>query len=142
MKVNGPSPSAFTTGRSSAPPAADGFAPAEGGGSAAAAPTWPAANLAGVGSLEALLALQETPSPLERRRRAVRRSGRILDALEALRVSVLDPEILDASVLERLHAAVREARSQTDEPGLEGVLDEIELRAAVELAKREIRTAA
>jgi hypothetical protein len=38
--------------------------------------------------------------------------------------------------------AVRQERSATDDPRLEGVLDEIETRAAVELAKREARAAA
>jgi hypothetical protein len=95
-----------------------------------------------VGSLEALLALQETSSPLERRRKAVRRAGRILDALDELRIAVLDPDGLDAAALQRLQGAVREARGQTQDPGLEDVLEEIEIRAAVEMAKRETRAAA
>jgi hypothetical protein len=42
---------------------------------------------------------------------------------------------LNQGDLERLKQAVREERAATDEPGLEGVLNEIETRAAVELAK-------
>ena len=98
--------------------------------------------MSAVGSLEALLALQETSTPTERRRRAVRRAGRILDALDDLRIAVLDPVGLDRTALERLYGAVREARSQTEDPGLEDVLEEIEVRAAVEMAKRETRAAA
>ena len=142
MKVNGTPPSAFSTGQGAARPAAGGFALDQAAGSGAAVPASPASAMSAVGSLEALLALQETPSPLERRRKAIRRGGRILDALETLRLSVFDPETPDASALKMLQAAVREARSQADEPGLDGVLEEIEVRAAVELAKREVRTAA
>jgi len=39
--------------------------------------------------------------------------------------------------LERLARAIREQRSATEDPALEGLLDEIETRAAVELAKLE-----
>jgi hypothetical protein len=39
--------------------------------------------------------------------------------------------------LDRLKGAVVEARDATDDPRLEGILDQIETRAAVELAKRE-----
>jgi hypothetical protein len=38
-----------------------------------------------------------------------------------------------------LREAVRQERAGTEDAGLEGVLDEIEVRAAVELAKRETR---
>jgi hypothetical protein len=37
---------------------------------------------------------------------------------------------------------VRDSRSGTEDPALEGVLDEIETRAAVELAKSEMARAA
>ncbi len=72
----------------------------------------------------------------------MRRAGRILDALDDLRIAVLDPEGLDGAALQRLQGAVRDARGQTEDPGLEDVLEEIELRAAVEMAKRETRAAA
>ncbi|MEJ0065809.1 MAG: flagellar assembly protein FliX [Caulobacteraceae bacterium] len=44
---------------------------------------------------------------------------------------------LNPAVLERLTRAVREQRSMTDDPTLEGLLDQVETRAAVELAKLE-----
>ena len=142
MKVNGPSPPALAAGRGASRPIADGFAPEATTGPEGAATASSAAAMASVGSLEALLALQETLSPTERRRRAVRRGGRILDALDDLRLAVLDPAEIDGPALERLQAAVREARGETEDPGLNGVLEEIELRAAVELAKREMKPAA
>ena len=137
MKVNGSAPSNPASGRAASRPAADGFAPASTDGAAASAPAVRAAAMAAVDSLETLLALQETLSPTERRRRAVRRAGRILDALDDLRLAVLDPEALDGPALRQLQAAVREARSETEDPELDGLLEHIEVRAAVEMAKRE-----
>ena len=91
---------------------------------------------AGVMGVGALLALQDIGGPLERRRRAVRRAGRILDVLDALRLGLLDGE-LRTDDLDLLRRAVRDQREGTDDPGLEAVLDDIELRAAVEVAKLE-----
>lgn len=86
--------------------------------------------------VDALLALQDVGGPLERRRRAVSRAGRILDVLDEVKVALLGGE-LSLADLDRLSRAVREERAATDDPKLEAVLDEIELRAAVELAKLE-----
>lgn len=89
-----------------------------------------------VANLDALLALQDVGGPLERRRRAVGRASRILDALDDVKVALLDGA-LGMHDLDRLRRAVRDERAQTDDPRLEAVLDEIETRAAVELAKLE-----
>jgi hypothetical protein len=86
--------------------------------------------------VDALLALQDVGGPLERRRRAVRRAGRMLDALDDIKAGLLAGE-LSAGDLDRLRRAVRDERDHTDDPKLEAVLDEIELRAAVEVAKLE-----
>lgn len=91
----------------------------------------------GVMGVEALLALQDVGGPLERKRRAVRRAGRILDVLDEIKVALLDGD-LSAAELDRLRRAVRDERGLTDDPKLEAVLDEIELRAAVEVAKLEM----
>ena len=104
------------------------------GAAAGAAPTARAAGVTGVASLDALLALQEMGGPLERRRKAVGRAGRILDVLDDLRIAVIDGEVSGAH-LNHLMRAVRGQRENTEDPRLEGVLDEIEMRAAVELAK-------
>lgn len=94
-------------------------------------------GVSAVMGVEALLALQDVGGPLERKRRSVRRAGQILDVLDGLKVALLGGE-LDAGDLDRLRRAIREERQATDDPKLEGVLDEIETRAAVELAKLEI----
>jgi hypothetical protein len=44
---------------------------------------------------------------------------------------------LSPGEMDRLRRAVRDQRDATDDPNLESVLDEIETRAAVELAKLE-----
>ncbi len=114
-----------------------GFAPSGVGGAREAAPTAMTSATAAVASLDALLALQETYNPLERRRRAVTRAGRMLDMLDEMKLAILDGDV-SGDALERLRGAASEARSGTDDPRLEAVLDEIETRAAVELAKRDM----
>lgn len=90
----------------------------------------------GVGSIDALLALQAVDDVGERRRRAVRRGRSALDALDALKVGLL-AGTLDAAALAKLKAAATEAGDVSGDPRLDGILAEIELRAGVELAKFE-----
>ncbi len=139
MKITGPkSLSSAPVGQGGGRPAAAGmFAVPHGedGGAAALART---AGLSGVSSIDALIALQQVEEPGGRRRRAVRRAGKVLDALDEVKLKLIDGEP-DASDLERLSEAVREQRASTDDPGLNGLLDQIETRAAVELAKIEAR---
>jgi hypothetical protein len=106
------------------------------GGAAGAAGVARTGGVSGVSGLEALLALQDVGGPLERRRRAVSRAGRILDVLDEVKLALIDGDLSPAA-LDRLVRAVREERGNTDDGRLEGVLDEIETRAAVELAKLE-----
>lgn len=136
MKVTAPSASASSQARASGSAAAPGFAVALNGAGEAAAPGR-APGAGAVASLEALLAMQSADGPTERRRKAVNRAGRVLDALDAVKSALLgaDPS---AAALSELAAAVTDQRAQTDDSRLEGVLDEIETRAAVELAKAEM----
>jgi hypothetical protein len=94
-----------------------------------------AAPVAGVG---ALFALQEIPDATTgRRKAAVARGDMLLDRLGDIQLGLLEGTI-DRQGLTELAAAVRGARATTNDPALQGVLDEIELRAAVELAKLTI----
>jgi hypothetical protein len=106
-------------------------------GARAAGPAGPTASISAAPSLDALLALQEEPPAGERRRRAVRRAGRILDVLDDLKIALLEGR-MSPSALQDLQGLVREDRLETDDPGLKSVLDQIETRAAVELAKEEM----
>lgn len=142
MKVSGSGASGPVSGPG-APKSKDGggFSPAAGGLEEVSSPPMTAMP-SGVTSLDALLALQETSTPTERRRRAVVRADRMLDMLDQVKLALLDGQVSGES-LERLRVTVGETRAQTEDPGLEGVLNEIETRAMVELAKQDMaRTAA
>ena len=106
-----------------------GARPASGGAAAAA-------GLAPLTSLGALLAVQAVDDPLTGRRRARERGERLLDALDELRLALIEGR-LPARKLGALQTLVSEQRANADDPQLQAVLDEIELRAAVELAKLE-----
>lgn len=139
MKVTGTGGLSQTSG---AKPARGGGGGGEGfrvaGPAAPAAPAQVASagGVSGVMGVEALIALQDVGSPTERKRRSVSRASRLLDSLDDLKVALLGGDLSQAQV-EALGRAVREQRMATDDPKLEAVLDEIETRAAVELAKLE-----
>ena len=92
-------------------------------GSAVSAPT----------ELDAILALQAVEDPMQKKRRSVKRGRALLDNLEALKADLIVGKV-SAARLERIVALVRNAREQVD-PELDAVIEEIELRALVELAK-------
>ncbi|MGE0564158.1 MAG: flagellar assembly protein FliX [Pseudolabrys sp.] len=97
-----------------------------------------ASGLRAVTSLDALIALQGVEDPTERKKRAVGRGRHALDVLDALKVAVLDGD-LESSVIGRLKAASEGLKAGSGDPGLDGVLAEIDLRVAVELAKAGVR---
>jgi len=140
MKVNGTSGVGSASGPGKPRAAGDGLGFRLPAAEAAAAPVQVAraAGLSGVMSVDSILALQEMGGPLERKRRAVRRAGRILDVLDEVKVSLLSGD-MSAQQLDKLRIAIRDEREGTDDTRLEGVLNEIETRAAVELAKLECR---
>ena len=139
MKVNGTSGVTQTSGAKSARPAGggEGFRVPGPAGAQAPAQVSSASGVGGVLGVEALLAMQDIETPTERRRRSVRRAGRLLDELDEIKIALLGGE-LGTAQLERLGRAIREQRSGTEDPKLETLLDEIETRAAVELAKLEM----
>ncbi|MGV3489975.1 MAG: flagellar assembly protein FliX [Devosia sp.] len=85
-------------------------------------------------SLDALLALQAVEDPLLKKRRAARRGSQLLDTLDGLKTDLLAGKMSEGR-LNQLMAVMSQAREQSD-PGLDALLDDIELRARVELAKR------
>ncbi|HEX7800638.1 MAG TPA: flagellar assembly protein FliX [Asticcacaulis sp.] len=110
------------------------------GASGASKSAGPAQASAAVGMLgvDALLAIQSEDDVMTgRRRRQVRRSKDILDALDDLRISVLSGDIDDEALL-RLQGLIALHREDVADDRLQGVLNEIETRACVELAKRRL----
>lgn len=139
MKVSGPSaPTTAAPSRSAS--AASGFSLSSASSAAPAAAPSAAAGPAGVAGLSALVALQGIETATERRRRAVRRGGGLLDRLDELKLALLSGETGEGA-LRRLGQSLREARPEDDDPRLGDLLNQIDLRAAVELAKEEARRA-
>ena len=91
-----------------------------------------------VGGIDALIALQGVEDQAERRRRSVKSGRNALDLLDELKVGLLGGP-LDQSTLLRLKSAAAELKTESGDPGLDGVLAEINLRVEVELAKAGIR---
>lgn len=140
MKVTGPLGAASTPTARPVARSAGGFTLPSSGGAAAAAQTGVASSASGVTGAAALMALQGVEGPMERRRRAIRRGSRLLDQLDALKLALLDGRDA-AAALGRLARDLDEEREAGAEPGLEALLDQIDLRASVELAKAEIARA-
>jgi hypothetical protein len=81
-----------------------------------------------------LLALQSVEDPLLKKKKLVRRGNQLLDALEAIKTDLLVGQVGEGR-LNQLMALISQARDSGG-PGIDGLLDDIELRARVELAKR------
>ena len=137
MKVTGPSGPSSPNGARPAK-AAGGFSVPSATGAASAGATAAAAAVSGVAGVSALMALQGVEDPTERRRRALRRGGGLLDRLEELKLALLSGEAGEGT-LERLGRSLREERPIDADPDLNSLLAQIDLRAAVELAKADLR---
>ncbi len=97
----------------------------------------PASTVSGgaaLGPVDALLALQEVSEDPGGRNRGRRRGEELLDSLDELRYGLLAGSVWLGAIA-RWAALVAATRGQVDDPRLVMVLDEIEVRAAVELAK-------
>lgn len=84
--------------------------------------------------VDALIALQEVPDALTGHRRAVMRGASMLDLLDEVRVGLLSG-IIPRGRLRSLLDALKGRRESIEDPRLAQLIDEIELRASVELAK-------
>ncbi len=86
-----------------------------------------------VTQVDALLALQSAEDPIFAKRRAVFRGETILETLEAMKTDLLAGYV-NESHLNKLLATVQQAKMKSD-PELDALIEDIELRAKVELAK-------
>ncbi len=138
MKVTNTSGTGSPTGagKARATGGGQGFQLPNVGGASAPAAAASVSSLSPVMNVSALLALQDVGTPTERKRKAVRRAARMLDALDEMKLNLLSGEpTLDS--LTKLQQAIKDQREGTEDPKLEEILNEIETRAAVELAKLE-----
>lgn len=94
------------------------------------ASTMPVASTTGI---DAILALQTVGDFKESRRKAVKRGTDMLDLLEDIKADLLVGR-MGAGQLDALISQLRGMRERVD-PGLDAVIDDIELRVLVELAK-------
>lgn len=89
-----------------------------------------------IASLDALLAVQEVDDPTKRasNKRARHRAGKILDQLENIRVKMLCGGLTVGHMID-VADVVASHRDKIDDPKLTSIMDEIDLRAQVEIAK-------
>ena len=92
-----------------------------------------AAPIAATSGIVALLALQAVEDPMLAKKKALRRGNALLDALESIKADLLIGQVSEGR-LNQVMAMIGQARER-NLPGLDDVLDDIELRARVELAK-------
>jgi hypothetical protein len=139
MEVNGPgkvdrSSGVRRAGKSSAASSSTSF-------SVSSAPEEPHASMvAGPGpiaALDSILTLQGLEDSTDGRSRGLKHGEQLLDMLDQVRDGLLAGGIPRAT-LNRLANAVARRHEQFADPRLQSVLDEIELRAHVELAKLEM----
>ena len=106
------------------------FVPSGGAAPAKVAGNMPTQAMAG---MDSILALQAVEEPLSGKKKAVRRGASLLDQLDDIKTDLLigrvDPARLDGMV-----SMLAELRDRTM-PGLDSLLDDIDLRVRVELAK-------
>lgn len=86
--------------------------------------------------IDALLAVQESEDPTARaaRRRMTQRADNILDELDKMRLALLTGTLTVGHVID-IADIIAQHREKIMDPRMTAVLDEIDLRAQIELAK-------
>ena len=102
----------------------------------AASTTSGASGPSGVASIGGIFAVQEMPDAGEGRSRGLlRRYGTdLLDELEGIRHAIL-AGVVSKDRLQAMAQKMRQKRAESADPKLNEIIDEIELRAEVEIAK-------
>lgn len=136
MKIEGPGKTSATRGASKAGGAKKTGDTAFGGmleETAPAATPKPVSGVNAIGHLDTLLALQEGGGEGSAKK-GKQRAAALLDELDKLRIGLLSGGIPKAS-LQHLTNTLAQHREKIMDPALAEILDEIDLRAQVELAK-------
>ncbi|MDB5490863.1 MAG: fliX [Micavibrio sp.] len=92
-----------------------------------------------IAHIDTLLAVQEAENPTERaaRKRMKKRADDLLDELEHMRLGLLTGTLTVGHVID-IADVVAQHREKIMDPKLTAVLDEIDLRAQIELAKMRL----
>lgn len=96
-----------------------------------------AGDVAATSAVSNMLALQEISEEEAQRRKLIQKGKTLLDSLEKLRHQLLIGAV-PRHTLQELTRNLSIQRQQVSDPRLIGLIDDIELRAAVELAKLEM----
>lgn len=92
-----------------------------------------------VSRLDSLLTLQEVEERPDERQQAVQWGNEVLDRLDDIRMGLLLGRLSRSNLL-ALRGKIKESRKNMTDLALKSLLDDIELRAEVELAKLENNT--
>ncbi|MBC8337885.1 MAG: flagellar assembly protein FliX [Rhodospirillales bacterium] len=89
-----------------------------------------------VGAMDSILAVQEVPDATDGRSKGilVRYGDELLERLDEIRLAILSG-VVSKERLADLAQKLRQKRQTCDDPRLNEIIDEIELRAEVEVAK-------
>lgn len=140
MKINGAPPTTpASRKRETGRTGGAAFEPASAGASRAGGVSG-AAGPVGIASIDALLALQGEAAGDALRHKAAGRAFTLLDLLDDIKIALLEGGVPRAK-LNALLNALSVQRDETHDARLESVLDEVETRAMVELAKHDARAA-
>ena len=92
-----------------------------------------------IAQLDSLLAVQETEDPTKKaaKKRAQMRSDSILDKLDQIRIKMLGGDLTVGHMID-VADVVASHRDKIDDPKLTAIMDEVDLRAQVELAKMRV----
>lgn len=104
-----------------------------------ASETAPASATQSITQLDALLAVQAAEDPTQKsaKKRARLRANTILDKLETIRLKMLGGDLTVGHMID-VADVVASHREKIDDPQLVNIMDEIDLRAQVELAKMQV----
>lgn len=135
MKIEGPSKTSGTSG-SKKSGKVDGDGSFEDFIAHAPKESAPAAATKSIARVDSLLAVQAAESPTERaaRRRMHARGEDILKELDRLRLGILTGNMTLGQVID-IADVVAAHRERINDPKLTAILDEIDLRAQIEIAK-------
>jgi hypothetical protein len=105
-----------------------------------APPAGTAGDVAAAAALNHLLALQEISEEDVQRRKLVQQGHAMLDSLETLRRQLLSGVVPQQTLVD-IHRHLALQKQHISDPGLLAIIEDIELRTAVELAKLEMAAA-